>query len=1481
LTTDANGNAVVDGVPGLDIRGGNSTVRGLVIQQFQQYGLVLDGSSGDTVAGNYIGTDATGNGAMGNGSGILVLSANNTIGGTIPADRNVISGNGDAIDISGSAATGNLVEGNFSGTNAAGTAPVPGWGGVILYNGATGNTIGGASFVDPSTGKLSGAGNLMSGLGGAAIWMTTGAGGNTVQGNFIGTDITGKYALPDDETSQLWNSAVSINTSGNLIGGASSLDTHGNLAGLGNLISANDGYGVGLWGVSNDEVEGNFIGTDVTGTHSLGNAVNGVLVSGTSNTIGGTTAGTRNVISGNARDGVRIDSSGTAGNVVAGNYIGTNAAGTAALPNQIGVLISGGSTGNTVGGTAAGARNVISGNAGDGVRIDGSGTVGNWVAGNYIGTDATGTAPVGNSGSGVELVSYAAGNLVGGTSAGAGNVLSGNSVGARIGDGALGNTLEGNRIGTDAQGSAALGNSTFGIVVQGAGANNVIGGTDPGAGNVSSANGITNLWIVVSSGTLVQGNFFGTDASGTAPLGSVRYGITIQDGSANTIGGTTPAARNVIAGTRVGLMVDGPGSTGNLVQGNSIGLNAAGTAALAGVFIWFSASHNTIGGTAAGAGNVITLNQGAGVVVTGAASTGNAIRGNSIHDNGGLGIDLGNDGVTPNTPGGPHTGPNDLQNFPVLAAAQAGATASVRGTLNGQANTPFALDFYASPSADPSGYGQGQYYLGNTTVDTDASGNASFAGDFSAANLPGGAVPAGWVISATATNAAVGTPQYGDTSEFSADVPAQALAVAAGGPYSSPEGSGVTFTASASPSTTVYPLTYTWTVNGHTVPGDNGGASPTLTLTWTQLQGLGILDEGPAVAVGVQVDDGHGHVAGASTTLMVVDAPLSATGSSITGIEGQPINNIVVATFTDANPAGTLADYSASIAWGDNTTSAGTILAGTNGTYYVLGSHTYTEEGSAIPMAVTITDAGGASATANTTATVADAALTAGALTPPAATEGIAFGPTTVFHFTDADPSGAAGDYAATVQTGDTTLTSTANPGNVQVVANTGGGFDVQLSYTYAEELSNQTFAVWVRDAGGASTAPSSTPFSVADAPLSPTGMAVTPVTGAPFSGVVATFTDADPAGAIPDYTATITWGNGTTSTGTIAANGPGFTVTGTSTYTADGTYAIAVTIKDAVGSSAPANSTAYVGGLATHLSVTAAAAATAGTPFALTVTALDAAGNPAYSYAGTVHLTSTDAKAVLPADYPFTAGDLGTHAFSATLETAKAQSVTITDTANGKITGKQAGIVVRPGAVSQFQVVTKSSSVTAGKALNVTVTAQDAYGNTVTGYTGTVHFTSTDAQAVLPADYTFTAADAGKHTFSVTPKTAGSQTVTVTDTASSVVTGTSGAITVNPAAATHFRISAPASVSRGVPFSFTVTALDDFGNVATGYLGTVAFTSSDTKARLPANYTFTAANAGVAAFTATFNTVGVQSLTATDTKTKSITGMDGSIQVS
>jgi subtilase family serine protease len=173
----------------------------------------------------------------------------------------------------------------------------------------------------------------------------------------------------------------------------------------------------------------------------------------------------------------------------------------------------------------------------------------------------------------------------------------------------------------------------------------------------------------------------------------------------------------------------------------------------------------------------------------------------------------------------------------------------------------------------------------------------------------------------------------------------------------------------------------------------------------------------------------------------------------------------------------------------------------------------------------------------------------------------------------------------------------------------------------------------------------------------------------------------------------------------------------------------------------------------------------------------------------------------------------------------------------------------------------------TAGKSFSLTVTAQKSSGATDTGYLGTIQFTSSDVQAGLPANFTFTAADDGAYTFPVTLKTAGSQSVTATDTTTSAITGTLSGISVSPASASQFVLSGlPSTATVGVAQTLTVTAEDPYGNVATGYTGTVHFTSSDPQASLPANYTFTSANDGVHAFTLTFGTAGTQSVTVKDT---------------
>jgi hypothetical protein len=288
----------------------------------------------------------------------------------------------------------------------------------------------------------------------------------------------------------------------------------------------------------------------------------------------------------------------------------------------------------------------------------------------------------------------------------------------------------------------------------------------------------------------------------------------------------------------------------------------------------------------------------------------------------------------------------------------------------------------------------------------------------------------------------------------------------------------------------------------------------------------------------------------------------------------------------------------------------------------------------------------------------------------------------------------------------------------------------------------------------------------------------------------------------------------------------------------------------------------------ANHFSVVAPGGTTAGSAFNFSVTALDQFNNTATGYAGTVHFTSTDGAAILPADTTLTNG-AGT--FNANLKTAGGQTITAKDTVNASIAGTSNTITVSAGAANHFT-VTAPASATAGSAFNFSVTAQDQFNNTATGYAGTVHFTSTDGVAALPVDSTLAG---GTGTFSAILKTAGAQTITAKDTANASIAGTSNTINVSAAGATHFAVSAPANVPLNSPFNFTVTALDQFNNTATGYAGTVHFTSTDAAAVLPSDSTLTS---GAGTFSATLKTPGPQTITAKDTVNASITGTSNTI---
>ncbi len=389
----------------------------------------------------------------------------------------------------------------------------------------------------------------------------------------------------------------------------------------------------------------------------------------------------------------------------------------------------------------------------------------NIVEGNFIGTDVTGTIALENR-NGVRV--GMGNNRIGGTTPAARNLISGNTTsGMGLGD-TDGNLVQGNLIGTDVTGTVALGNISFGVVLGcPAGTNNLVGGTAPGARNVISGNGRDGVLLCLANGNRVEGNFIGTDVTGTMALGNGQ-GVSIFIGNNNTVGGTASGAGNVISGNGVGVNMSG-GTTGNRVEGNFIGTDETGSLDVGnsslGVHIRNSPS-NTIGGMVPGARNIVAYNAEAGVAVRGAASTGNSILSNAIFANvpatslAGLGIDLTPDnlvdGVTPNDPGDGDTGGNNLQNFPVVTASlTGGGIVAVEGTLNSTASATFRLEFFANSVMDPTGHGEGETFVGATDVTTDAVGDVSFSVSFAAA------VPAGQFISATATD------PDGNTSEFS------------------------------------------------------------------------------------------------------------------------------------------------------------------------------------------------------------------------------------------------------------------------------------------------------------------------------------------------------------------------------------------------------------------------------------------------------------------------------------------------------------------------------------------------------------------------------------------------------------------------------------------------------------------------------------------------------------------------------------------
>ena len=365
----------------------------------------------------------------------------------------------------------------------------PGYAGKPLVE-LTGSQVGGTSKVTGisiTAGDSVVRGLVINRFSGNGIRLLTG-GGNTISGNYIGTDASGSADAGNG------GQGVLVQTPGNLIGGTTGGD--------GNVISGNASNGVYLYtaAASGNAVRGNRIGTDAAGRVAIGNGQCGVGVdSAADNVIGGVTAGSRNVISGNGTDGVLIAGAGATRNRVWGNYIGTDSRGWFKVGNgAYGVEVS--QPANSVGAPLRAARNVISGNTRSGVVLYLSSATGNRVQGNFIGTDATGRRDLGNGGRGLDITNGPADNLIGGAGPLARNVISGNDGGGMgVYNGSAHNTVSGNYVGTDRLG--------VGLVPNGAAAISIVSSTDTLVqDNVIFYTGTSAVKQSSAGGTVLSGN---------------------------------------------------------------------------------------------------------------------------------------------------------------------------------------------------------------------------------------------------------------------------------------------------------------------------------------------------------------------------------------------------------------------------------------------------------------------------------------------------------------------------------------------------------------------------------------------------------------------------------------------------------------------------------------------------------------------------------------------------------------------------------------------------------------------------------------------------------------------------------------------------------------------------------------------------------------------------------------------------------------
>jgi hypothetical protein len=750
---------------GLAVAASGCRIRGLTLHGWDiAVRIAGPDAHSNQIEGCYIGTDASGTLAAGNRLGVEISfgAHDNTIGGLA---RNIISSNTQqGILISGAGSNDNGIAGNFIGLNARGDGILGNSEGILINQGARRCTIG--SYDIALRNVISGNGELNSNPGSSFGIRIDGieTTNHTIINCYIGVDATGSKSGFGNKGPGVLLSDSSQNHIGvpgaprNIISG--------------NTLSNNATSNIEIRNASRNTIQNNFIGPKADGSNPVttpataspqaaGIFVGSFFSSAPSqeNLIGGTATGARNIISGNNDVGVFLANN-ALGTRIQGNFIGTNAAGNAVLPNSRNGIYDLG-IGTLIGGTIPQARNVISGNGMNpsdpfsrsvGILAGGPNGV---IQGNFIGTDARGTAALPNQKVGVSIARPI---LVGGATSrpgtGAGNLISGNiQTGIAIDSSGSVSTssvhVSGNLIGTDVLGAAAIPNG-IGIILY-TGQNTAIGSGQSSGRNIISGNRGSGVQFESLSGTSggiprnnrIQGNYIGTDISGRKPLPNM-VGVRMRQGSLNVVGGATnkpgTGVGNIISGNLLaGVYVERAFNVRPGIFGNAIGVAADGITPLpnkksmpdapdetgregAGILVdqfVLIGGPNTNPNVPGKFGNLIAYNEGAGVrVLSGQPAQ---IRANSIFANGALGIDQGEVGVTPGVAAEDVSEPRFIiPPFPVLQSvtqSTPNAPLIIQGTVEASYGQ-LPVDVFASDEPDPSGFGEGKTYLGSFNLGT-------------------------------------------------------------------------------------------------------------------------------------------------------------------------------------------------------------------------------------------------------------------------------------------------------------------------------------------------------------------------------------------------------------------------------------------------------------------------------------------------------------------------------------------------------------------------------------------------------------------------------------------------------------------------------------------------------------------------------------------------------------------------------------------